>query len=163
MRPEQAKHIRRTMLIFGMAGVPTLDVSVYMMWSTLDLRSNGRSVLATVTDVERETSRSSEGGTSTTYRPTFEFEDESGRMHTVTTSSSTSWWDFRVGEQITVLYDTRDPSRARPTGFMSDWFVALLTGFLGVVFTTVGVVVFFKLMPKPESPDDSADAALHLD
>ena len=87
---------------------------------------------ATVSHVESEQTVS--GGADqvpgVVYRPTFTFQDTSGQQHTVKLDHASSSYDFRVGEQMEILYDPDDPQRLRIRSFSGTWlFPAWFLGF----------------------------------
>lgn len=48
---------------------------------------------------------------------------------------------YGVGDQISLQIDPSEPGKAEENSFMSNWFVTMLLGSIGLVFTGVGLVV----------------------
>jgi hypothetical protein len=86
-------------------------------------------------------SRSSKG--SSTYYPIVEFTDQTGKKTIFSSSYSSSPPAYEVGETVEVLYEPGKPSQAEIKGFFSQWLAALITGFLGLIFSTIGWVNLF--------------------
>lgn len=99
-------------------------------WSTLNFKLNGHTTTGTVVDIE--INRDSDGST---YRPTFEYTDINKATQQGAPLTATSWWDYRVGDRVEIVYDPANPAYARPTGFMSDWFAPLFAAAFGTAFT----------------------------
>lgn len=142
-------HLQRTALWVtgGCALAACIGLVVASVWivNVLSFLSVARSAEAGVLDVEFRRSRNADGHTSTTYRPTFRFTDGEGAEHTVTPSSSKSWWNYRKGQTIEVLYDPAKPDGARPSDTMSTWFAPGLIGLISLGFAGVGVPGFFSV------------------
>jgi len=64
-----------------------------------------------------------------------------GQKYTYRSSLYTSPPFYKVGEEVEVFYKSEDPQKAVISGFMEQWFLPLLLGFIGTVFVIVGVVM----------------------
>jgi hypothetical protein len=81
------------------------------------------------------------------YTPTFEYEFN-GQSYTHVSSTSTSSKEFEIGQTISILVDPKDPQEILVNSFMEKWFVPLLLGGIGIVFTGMGYLVFRLLGRK---------------
>jgi hypothetical protein len=119
--------------IFGTVGLVMLTVGVGVAVSTVSFRMHAQQTEGTVVDLVPR--HGSEGGT--TYSATFEFKDLGGNVQRVTTGSSSNPAPADVGDKVTVWFDPEHPDEARMSGFMENWFLPLIFGFFGVVFTGI--------------------------
>jgi hypothetical protein len=46
---------------------------------------------------------------------------------------------FKVGQSIEVLYDPQNPSNARIKKWINLYFLPVLLGFLGLIFSCIGI------------------------
>lgn len=109
--------------------IPLLVFGGDSTYRRFDLTVNGQRTVGRVIRIE------SEGGSeSTSYYSTAQFSDQAGKKHEVRDSVGSSTPVDERGDEVTVLYDTVDPTRALiHRGFWSWlWSGGLL--FLGVLF-----------------------------
>lgn len=64
-----------------------------------------------------------------------------GRSYTHRSELSTSPPSFKVGDQVTILYDPNNPQSSAIEGYRVGSFVALLLGIIGLVFGLVTVIM----------------------
>jgi hypothetical protein len=126
-------------MVFGLVGTIFLAVAFFTVRSELNYRKGAIRVPGIVVDLVP--TRGSKGGT--LYKPVFEFADLDDRMHRVTGSLASSPPSFERNEAVTVLYQPEDPEKAQIDSFMEAWFLPLIFGSLGTVFTSIatGVVI----------------------
>lgn len=138
-------------LILGIfAGVAVLLLAV-AAWSTYSaIREMGREVSAPgrvvdlierVGDDEREWDPY--------YYPVVQFPVASGFIRTVEIPEGSRPSSYEIGDEVTVLYDPRDPEDARIQSFFSavgHFILPAITGFLGIAF--LGGVFFVKWVEK---------------
>jgi hypothetical protein len=87
---------------------------------------------------------SGEGGGSM-YSPKIQFTDRMGKQFEFTENWSSNRPDFKIGDEVIVLYDPAKPQKARRGG--KKWkffFVAWLVGGLGILFS--GILLFFIII-----------------
>ena len=85
----------------------------------------------------------SAGDGGTTYAPVVTFTSQSGVDVRFTDSIYSRPRGYNVGQQVEVLYHYQDHHRARLASPFRLYFVPGLLGFLGLVFASVGVIVFW--------------------
>ena len=129
------------LLIFGGVGAVLTLVAVFLLIRTR--RFVAEALRAQGTVVGFVESRGSEGGT--TYAPVVSFTARSGVVSQFTDPVSSRPAGYRVGQQVEVLYHWQDHTRARLASPFRLYFVPGLLGFLGLVFTSVGTILFFVL------------------
>lgn len=92
-------------------------------------------------------SRGSKGGT--TYTPVVEFEINR-QLYQIYGSVSSSPPAFDVGEEVSLFVNPRSPEAASIDSFMENWFVVLILGFMGTIFTAIGGGVLRAAWRKKE-------------
>jgi len=145
--------------IFLTVGLGLLGGGVYSFMSTREFLGNAVSANGVVTDLEE---RWDSDDSSYTYYPRVRFETETGQAHEFTGDVGSSPASFDVGEEVRVLFDPADPSGARIDSFMQLWFVSLILGGLGLVFSVVGVCSIFAFGPdekRRKPPETTMTAA----
>lgn len=83
----------------------------------------------------------SDGGGSM-YSPKVKFTDRMGKEYEFTENWSSNRPDFKIGDEVIVLYNPADPFKARRGG--KKWkffFIAWLIGGLGLLFSAILVIV----------------------
>jgi hypothetical protein len=111
--------------VFGAVGLGLLGGALFAMQSTLAFQEGALVTPGTVVAVE--------GG-----KPVVEFEDRAGETHRVWGTVSSNPPAYERGERVEVRYRPGAPDQARIDGFLENWFVSLVLGGLGTVFTGVG-------------------------
>lgn len=127
------------LLIFPAIGVLLLLFAGYFGWRQFRFITTAPQYTAVVVALERS---------GKTYYPVFEFRDAGGKTRRAYGSVGSSPPAFKVGETAEILYDSSDNS-ATQRGFFSEWFVALILGFIGTVFFAVGSGVMFVFRKRP--------------
>lgn len=92
---------------------------------------------------------SAEGGGSM-YSPKIQFTDRMGKQFEFTENWSSNRPDFKIGDEVIVLYDPARPQKARRGG--KKWkffFIAWLIGGLGLLFSGILVIVIIVLLFIP--------------
>jgi len=127
-------------LVFGLVGLVFLTVAAVILRSELEFRKSAISAPGTIVDLEPTRSRSG----STSYRPVFEFVDHNDRLHRVAGSVASNPPSYHRGEAVTVLYRPENPEIAHLDSLLEHWFLPLVFGSLGVIFTSIaaGVVAY---------------------
>jgi hypothetical protein len=125
--------------IFALVGLILLTVCGTIYYH--ELKFLNKAVTATGVVTQLGVSRSSEG--SSTYYPIVEFTDQTGGKTIFSSSYSSSPPAYEVGETVEVLYEPGKASQAEIKGFFSQWLAVLITGFLGVIFSTIGCANLF--------------------
>ena len=124
-------------LIFPAVGLLLLTIGVVVCFRTRRFVSESFRVNGTVVGLAAR--KGSKG--STTYAPVVEFATREGTVRQFTDPVSSSPAGYSVGQQVEVLYHWRDHDRARLASKFRLYFVPALLGFMGLIFTLVGVVV----------------------
>lgn len=95
------------------------------------------SVTGTVIDIQRHVSNDSDGGTSETLHPVFEYEVD-GEFYTKVSSVGFSGCKYKIGQEVVVLYDPDNPEKYLIEGDKSTLRFGIIfligTIFMGLVF-----------------------------
>ena len=118
--------------LFAGTGVLLLAAAAVTAFLTYRFIADSERADGTVVDLRE--SYDSEDNT-TSYYPVVRFETAEGRPVRFESKVSTS---DDVGDTVEVLYDPDDPEDAKLAGFLNLWFLSLILGALGAVFTGVG-------------------------
>jgi hypothetical protein len=121
-------------IIFSVVGVSLLAGGGYAGQSTYSFLGRVQSAPGRVVELMR--SGSSRDGT--TYSPVVEYEGPDSRTIRFTGSVASSPPSYTVGERVTVLYDPTMPEAAKIDSFLDKWFLPVLLGGMGLVFTAIG-------------------------
>lgn len=126
------------LLIFAGVGATLLLIAAFVMFSVRRFVREALRAQGEVIDLVGH--RGGKGGT--TYAPVIVFTTQTGR-HQFTDPVRTNPPGYSVGDRVEVLYHWQDHGRARVNSTFRLYFVPGLLGFLGLIFSTVGVVLFF--------------------
>jgi hypothetical protein len=127
--------------IFMGLGVIMLAIAAYFIVSNYKFSERAITVKGKVIDYNSYESRNDDGGSTTMYTPTFEYEFQSKTYtHKSTTSSSSQ--DYELDELVDVLVDPDNPKEILIDSFWEKWFVSVLLGFLGTLFTGMGYLAY---------------------
>ncbi len=131
--------IRIFVSVFGSIGLIFLGVAVFSFRSESDQRRGAIRVPGRIVDLEP--TKGSRGGT--LYKPVFEFYDNQDRKHMGIGSVASSPPSYSRGEEVTVLYRPENPENAQLDSFLEAWFMPLIFGFLGSVFSSIagGIII----------------------
>lgn len=119
-------------------GLGLLTGAGFAAKSELDFRKIAVETDGRVVEMIPHTSRDSDGRTSRTYTPVLTFNLPNGKEVRVEGSVASNPPCCSVGDAVRVRYDPARPERAAMVGFMESWFVAVLLGGMGAVFTGFG-------------------------
>ena len=115
-------------------------------WRYLEDRSfAAAAVHATGTVIRMEGSSDSDG---TTYRPVVSFRDAGGAEHIFGSGVSSSPPRYAAGDTVEVMYDPDSPDEAVIDSVLDRFFLALVFGGLGTVFSAIGGGILFYLFRK---------------
>jgi hypothetical protein len=128
---------RFVFLIFPAVGLVLIGVGVIVWIRTRRFVSESFRVQGTVVGLEAR--RGSKGGT--TYAPVVEYATREGQPRLFTDPVSSRPAGYSVGDRVEVLYHYRDHERVRLASRFRLYFVPVLLGFMGLIFTFVGAVI----------------------
>jgi hypothetical protein len=135
-------------MIFMSIGGIMLAVVAYLVVSSYQFEQRAQPIKGIVIDYQSYQSRNDNGGSTTMYTPVYQYEFK-GKSYTHVSSTSTSSKDYEISETVEMLIDPDDPKEILIDSLMEKWFVPLLLGFMGTLFTGLGFVVFRLLGKQP--------------
>lgn len=129
-------------MIFMSIGTIMLAVVAYLLVSNYQFMQRAQSVKGKVIDYQSYQSRDRDSNSSTSmYTPTYQYAYK-GKLYTHISTTSTSSKDYEIGDPVEILIDPEDPKEILINSFMVKWFLPLLLGFMGTLFTGLGFVAF---------------------
>jgi len=81
------------------------------------------------------------------YTPTFQYEFK-GKTYTYKSTTSSSSPDYEIDETVDVLIDPDKPLEILVDTFWEKWFLPLLLGFMGFMFSGMGLMAYRLLGNK---------------
>ena len=138
-------------LIFGVNGFISLTALAIGIISYIRTRKFLASAIETRGIVVQSVFKSSgDDGSGSMYSPKIRFTDRMGKEFEFTENWSSNRPDFKIGEEVIVLYDPARPQKARRGG--KKWkffFVAWLVGGLGILFTGILLLIMIIMLLVP--------------
>jgi hypothetical protein len=134
-------------LVFMGIGMVMLAVVFYLIYSHQQFEKKAVTVKGTVVEFQSYESRNKNNSSTTMYTPVFEYAFK-GKKYTYVSTSSSNIKEYEVGEPLDILVDPENPSEVLVNSFMEKWFLPLLLGFMGALFSGLGYVVFAVLGKK---------------
>jgi hypothetical protein len=127
-------------IIFSSVGTILLSVSAFLFIQEKQFIERAKITSGTVIEMGRSVSSSSDNRGSVTYYPVVEFFTAGGKRIVFSSNFSSNPPAYEVGEKVEVYYEPEKPSGAEIKSFFSQWFAAILTGGMGLIFGTIGFV-----------------------
>lgn len=128
-------------LIFMALGGIMLVIVFFNTYSTLSFEGKAVHAKGKVIDYATHQSEDDDGHSTTMYAAVFEYRFN-GQNYQSTTSTSSSSPDYSIGQEIDVLVDPKNASDAMIDNFSEKWFLALVLGIMGTVFTGMGYMAY---------------------
>ena len=117
---------------FTLIGCILLIISIIFTKSRFDFIDRSERVLGEVVGLQGYD----------TVAPVIEFTSLTGERFTFVGSVSSSPPAYAVGEDVDVIYERDTPQDALINSFFQLYFVSLITGFLGTIFTGIGIALW---------------------
>lgn len=127
--------------IFMSLGGIMLVVVVYLGVSNYQFSQRAILVKGKVIDYDTYQSRNDNGGSTTMYTPTFQYKFK-GKTYTYKSSTSSSSQDYEIDETVDVLVDPEEPQEILIDTFWEKWFLPILLGFMGLMFSGMGYMAY---------------------
>lgn len=130
-------------IVFSLVGLLLAAIGIFMWIRTRIFLSTAQEVKGTV--IRMVYNYSSDGGGG--YSPVYQFRTIEGQTIEAGDSMSSNPPMFHEGQVIDVLYDPRNPQKARIKKWMSLYFASALLAGMGLIFGGVGLVMLvFKII-----------------
>jgi len=133
------KIIKIISTLFSIIGIGLLIASLFIFNHTRNFIKKSSSTTGTVIELLQERSTSSGGSTSYAYYPWIRFETEDGRSIVFKSAVGSNPPSYRVGEEVSVLFDPDNPYNAKINSFFSVWLGFIILSGLGVIFAGIGL------------------------
>lgn len=130
--------------LFMGIGMVMLAIVCYLIYSHQQFENRAKVVKATLTTYQSYNSRDNDGSSTTMYTPVFEYEFK-GITHTHVSNTSSSSKDYEIGERVDMMVNPDAPQDVLIDSFMGKWFLPMLLGVMGAVFTGMGYLVYAVL------------------
>jgi hypothetical protein len=129
--------------IFSLIGVAALIGAIISIFTTKEFIANSILTKGEIIEIVTKKSTDSDGHTSYSDYPVIRFKDQKNNSIEFQSSSSVSS-NISVGQISDVRYLPEDPNNAKmANSFMDMWFLPVLLGIFGVVFTGLGIPFFW--------------------
>ena len=133
-------------IVFSLVGLLLAAIGIFIWIRTRIFLSTAQEVKGTVIRMVYSSGGSEGGGG---YSPVYQFRTIEGQTVEAGDSMSSNPPMFHEGQVIDVLYDPKNPQKARIKKWMSLYFVSVLLGGMGLIFGGIGVVMLiFKLIDQ---------------
>lgn len=125
-----------TFSLFGIIGLFMLWLTFSLLKTPLDLYRNGITTQGKVTKINSYYSSGRNGGYR--YSPVVEFKTKDQQDLQFQSSVGSSYPSYRVGQNVTVIYNPSNLNEVSLNDFMDMWLGAFISGILALAFTGVG-------------------------
>lgn len=133
---EQVERSRKQYVIMLVFGLTMLAFSTWIAHEYRDFRHEIESTGGTVTHIVTEELVDGQER----QRAVVEFSDKAGKEHSFRIPVAGTFFDYGVGEKVTVVYDPGSPSNASVDGFWATWTLIMLC----FVMTYLAFVIVFR-------------------
>lgn len=99
----------------------------------------GIKTLAKVIDISEQHSTDSEGYSTTSYYPVLEFLDDQQQSFSFQGNVGGGKRKYKVGQEIEILYDPADPTKAQMKNFGAQWIMPIVLMIVGLMLVFGGV------------------------
>jgi len=128
--------------IFMSVGAIMLVVVAYLIVSNYQFTQRAKVVTGKVTNYDSYQSyHKDNSGSTTMYTPTFEY-TFNGKIYSHKSTTSSSSKSFDIGESVEILVDPSDPHSILIHDFFDEWFLSILLGIMGTMFTGMGYLAY---------------------
>ena len=127
-------------IVFLIAGVGVTCLAMLLVRNSIRRLRTWTKTRGTVVDYV-----SSNRGRRVFYRPQIQFLSTDGQSITFASRVGSNRRPYRVGHEVSVLFDPRDFQNADLCTFANLWILPLFTTFLGVVFASIALGILFHV------------------
>jgi len=134
-------------IIFMSIGSIMLAVVIYLVTSNYKFMQRAIPVQGKVIDYQSYESRDDDGRYTTMFTPIYQYAFK-GKSYTHISTTSTSSKDYLIDDAVEILVDPQDPKEIVINSFMEKWFLSILFGFMGTLFSGLGFMAYRLLGNK---------------
>jgi len=129
--------------VFMSIGIIMLSVVLYLIYSYQQFEKRAKVVKGNVTDYQTHISQSDNSST-TMYAPVFEYVYK-GKTRTYVSTTSSNYKEYELGKSLDMFVDPEHPEEVLVNSFSEKWFLPMLLGFMGILFTGLGYLAYRML------------------
>ena len=146
--------------LIPLVGLALLATALWQVVIANRFKATARPAIGEVVSYIEYDSTDSKGYTSHLYDPVIRFSTADGSSIEQRSGMGSSPQPYAVGQRLKLLYNPAQPTDYRINSPFQIYFAAGVIGFIGLMFTIVGLVVGFIVAgPHPELVDTPAAAA----
>ena len=117
-------------LLIGLCGVLAIASSVFGFVMTERFRETATRARGRVTEMVYSPGV---GTTGRTYAPRFEYKTSDGKLWSILSTNGSTPAAFKVGDEITVLYNPQHPADAEIDSVTQLWALPTILGIIGLI------------------------------
>ena len=134
--------VRFPVLFILFFAIPSCVAGTYFTAKTaVELLNNGIKTVGQVTGIERIYTKSNDGTTGSGMFPMVDFEDATGKLHTIKRSLAKPLSRLKVGDKVEVIYLAGNPDQGRVNTWDEFWPPPIFFGFCLIAFLVLFVLV----------------------
>jgi hypothetical protein len=118
-----------------LVGIATLIGGFFVYRSNQQFLQSSLKSTGTVTGLDLKQSSDS-----SSYYPVVQFRTLENQVINFTSSAGSNPASYQVGETVEVNYNPTNPTSAKINDFTTNWLTVLILGFMGAIFSFVGVI-----------------------
>ena len=151
--------VRYPVLFILFFAIPSCVLGTYWTYkTTAELLSNGIKTVGHVTSIERVYAKSNDGSSHSGKFPMINFEDASGKLHTIKRSLAKPLSRLKVGDKVEVIYLANKPDQGRANTWDEFWPYTIFFAFCSIAMLVLLVLV---LSGNKSIVSDTHDPGIH--
>ncbi|MBD3316295.1 MAG: DUF4870 domain-containing protein [Chitinivibrionales bacterium] len=127
-------------ILIAFTALVPFGVGYYLYRSTESFLEEAVRVEAVVSGFEK---RTADGGSK--HYPIFTFEDRRGTIQSITPGFMSTFFDYKIGDTVSLLYEPQKPHNARIDSWITLWLASLVAGVIGLIPLTLGLIIALVL------------------
>ncbi|MCF6272835.1 MAG: DUF3592 domain-containing protein [Rhodobacteraceae bacterium] len=132
---------RAKMLIWTMP-IVFLGAGLVWLFTSYLWVANATETIGTVTKINPQITETADGP-QTLFNPEFSFTWTDGTQTNAPLGLASPEFDFEIGTELTILFDPSQKDNVRFTGFVFNYFGAIIILTIGAMFALISLVLWF--------------------
>ncbi|PWJ09792.1 DUF3592 domain-containing protein [Jannaschia seohaensis] len=117
-------------------------VGAYLIVGATQFSRNAVATTGLVVAIELVRDIDSDTGSDTiSFRPTFEYSDIDGNLHTSQTAAASTMYDYEIGEEVEIMFSPDNPDAVRVSGFWSLYLLPSIFLVVGAGLIGLGLLI----------------------
>ena len=133
-----SKKAKIILKIIFLIGVLELLGAIYLYSSTSEFLAKAKVAKGKVINLVAFSSTNN----SMTYSPVFQFKDQSGKIHTIQSASSSNPPSYEIGEEVKIFFNPENPKEAKLDGIFDLWGASIVLGIVALGSILLSSIVF---------------------